>query len=154
MGKRKVFERQILDVNTGELHSEEVHYRYDNTETYGMHRTTSGLGWIKDFSGNEMKMLMLLLELEDIKSGVVSYSRLSREHLISFFGKSERHIASIIAALEAKKALVRLTQTDIVINPLFFYKGGTKNFKKRYSFYLSAIGETNIEEAGKGFDNE
>lgn len=136
MGKRQVFERQVVDSITGEVASEEVHWRSDNNETFGMHRTTEGSDWVFDFTGNELKMLIVLLEIEDLKTGIVPLSRLTRTHLVEKFGKSDRYVRGILSALEGKNGLIKLSRTDILLNPSYFYQGGTKMFNRKLEFYI------------------
>ena len=136
MTKRKVFEKQILDVATGEIYSEEVHYTSNNNETFGMHRTTEGVDWIFEFTGIELQMMVVLLEIEDLKTGIVSLTPLMKSHLVDKFDKSSRYIREIIASLEHKDALFKITTQDIILNPMYMYKGGTKVFKTKLNNYI------------------
>jgi len=136
MSKRKIFEKQIVDLETGEVVSEERHYKEDNNETFGMHRTTEGINWIFDFTGNELQMLIVLLELEDNNTGIISLSPLKRKHLSNSFKKTDRYIREIITSLEKKKGLYKLSISDILLNPSLFYKGGTKIFKEKYKKWV------------------
>ena len=133
MNKRKIFEKQIVDFETGEVFSEEIHYSKNNEETFGMHRTTEGVDWIFTFTGIELQMMIVLLEIEDLKSGIVSLTPLMKKHISEKFNKSARYIREIISSLEIKDALYKITTQDIILNPSYFYKGGTKNFKSRLS---------------------
>jgi len=153
MSKRKIFEKQIVDFNTGEVTSEESHYTKDNSETFGMHRTTEGVDWIFQFTGNEIQMLVILLELEDNKTGIVSLSHLKKQHLLNKFQKTERYLRSILTSLEGKKALLKLSVNDILLNPTYFYKGGTKIFKAKLNKWKDLNGITEIEP-NTNFDNE
>lgn len=135
MGNRKVFEKQIVDLTTGEVVSEEVHYRHNSNETFGMHRTTEGVDWIFKFTGIELHMLVVLLEIETLNTGMVNLTPLVKKHLANKFEKSSRYIREVIASLESKDALVRVTGQDIVLNPSYFYKGGTKTFKNKMLMY-------------------
>lgn len=121
---------------TNEIHIEEEHYRYDNNESFGMHRTTEGIDWIFTFTGNELQMLMVLLEIEDLKTGIVSLSPLTREHICSKFKMKSRMLRTIVLELEKKNGLKKLTQSDFILNPQLFYKGGTKVFKAKLRTYL------------------
>ena len=135
MGKRKVFKKQIVDLETGEVVSEEVHYRQNNNETYGMHRTTEGVEWIFQFTGIELHLLVVLLEIETLNTGMVNLTPLVKRHLADKFDKTPRYIREVIASLEAKDALIRVTTQDLVLNPSYFYKGGTKTFKNKMIMY-------------------
>lgn len=141
MGKFKVFEKQIYDSETGEAFIEEQHYRYDNNESFGMHRTTEGIDWIFTFTGNELQMLMVLLEIEDNKTGIVSLSPLVRDHICFKFKMKSRMLRSIILELEKKNGLLKLSQSDFLLNPQLFYKGGTKVFKSKLETYNKAKNE-------------
>lgn len=137
MSKRKVFEKQIVDISTGEIYSEEVHYSSNDNETFGMHRTTEGVDWVFQFTGIELQMMIVLLEIEDLKTGIVSLTPLMKQHISSKFEKTGRYMREIIASLESKNALYKITTQDIILNPIFMYKGGTKVFKTKLNTYNS-----------------
>jgi hypothetical protein len=141
MNKRKIFEKQIVDFSTGEIHSEEIHYSKNNEETFGMHRTTEGVDWIFQFTGVELQMMIILLEIEDLKSGLVSLTPLMKKHIAEKFNKTDRYIREVISSLETKKALVKITTQDIILNPSYFYKGGTRQFKTKYEIFLNYLNE-------------
>lgn len=138
--KRKVFEKQIVDLQTGEVVSEEVHYNSNNNETFGMHRTTEGIDWIFKFTGIELQMMIVLLEIEDLKTGLISLTPLTREHICHKFNVSDRYIREVIKSLVDKDALIKITSQDLMLNPSYMYKGGTKIFKQKYQTYLKYKG--------------
>lgn len=138
--KRKVFEKQIVDLQSGEVVSEEIHYHSNNAETFGMHRTTEGVDWIFKFTGIEFQMMIVLLEIEDLKTGLISLTPLIREHVCSKFDKSDRYVREIIKSLVDKDAVVKITSQDLMLNPSYMYKGGTKIFKQKYQTYLKYKG--------------
>ena len=133
--KRRLFELQNYDTNTGEVTTVSKLTVENHNETFGMHRTTEGIDWVFKFTGAELQMLIVLLEVEDLKSNVVELSSLKRQHLITSFGISAKSFNRILRQLEDKNALTRMTHSDIILNPLFFHKGGTKEWKKKYSNY-------------------
>ena len=54
--KRKVFEKQIVDLQSGEVVSEEIHYHSNNAETFGRFKRAFGRS---DFSleGSRSKVI-------------------------------------------------------------------------------------------------
>ena len=92
--------------------------------------------WIMLFTGNEVQLLILLLAFEDERTETVILTVNIRKRLAQLFGKSYRYVQRIIQQLEAKGALIRLSQDDLFLNPMYFYKGGTKNWKARNERYL------------------
>ena len=107
----------------------------DPDETFACHRNTNGVDWIFKFTGIELHMLVVLLEIETLNTGMVNLTPLVKKHLANKFEKSSRYIREVIASLESKDALVRVTGQDIVLNPSYFYKGGTKTFKNKMLMY-------------------
>lgn len=107
----------------------------DTVETFGMHRTTEGVSWILNFTGIEIHMMVVLTELENTATDMVSLTPLVKKHLADKFDKTPRYIREVIASLEAKDALIRVTTQDLVLNPSYFYKGGTKTFKNKMLMY-------------------
>lgn len=106
-------------------------FRYGLSETFSMVRTTDTLDWVHKFSGNELKLLLLLLEYEDKNTGVVTLGSVSRRKLREGFGKSARYIQEIMQYLEMKRGFVRITKTELMINPMYLYKGSSGNFVKK-----------------------
>ena len=45
-------------------------------------------------------------------------------------------LRTIVLELEKKNGLKKLTQSDFILNPQLFYKGGTKVFKAKLRTYL------------------
>ncbi len=109
----------------------------NDNETFGMHRTTEGVDWVFQFTGIELQMMIVLLEIEDLKTGIVSLTPLMKQHISSKFEKTGRYMREIIASLESKNALYKITTQDIILNPIFMYKGGTKVFKTKLNTYNS-----------------
>lgn len=128
------------------LKDSKLNERYKNSqtiekiETFGMHRTAKningGIDWVFNFTGNELQMLMVLLAIENPKNDLVEISILKKEHLLKSFNFSKQMFNRILASLENKEALIRITNSDIMLNPAYFYQGGTKNWKIKYENFL------------------
>jgi len=129
---RKIFEKQTVDFATGEVKSIQSLVNFKHNETFGMHRTTEGIDWVFGFTGNELQMLMVLLAIENPKNDLVEISMLKKEHLLKSFNFSKQMFNRILSSLEKKGALIRITNTDIMLNPSYFYQGGTVNWKVKY----------------------
>ena len=133
----KIYEEQIVDMETGEVKTITTKSVSSNSERFGFHRTTEGIEWICDFSGNEMKMLMILLEFENDKTMTVSLSKLEKDHILNLLNISKQYFYRVIKALIENDALVKLSSSDFVLNPMFFYRGGSLKWKGKYEFYNS-----------------
>jgi hypothetical protein len=92
--------------------------------------------WIMLFTGNEVQLLILLLAFENERTETIILTVNIRKRLAQLFGKSYRYVQRIMQQLEAKGALLRLSQDDMLVNPMYFYKGGTKNWKTKNERYL------------------
>ena len=137
MAKRKIFEQQIVDLDSGEVTKITTTSIVKNNETFGMYRTTTGVEWVLDFSGKELQLLMVLLNYEDLKSRIVPLSALTRKTITEMFNISPSTLSHLIKQMEDKKHLLRLTKTDILLNPSFFYKGSSLDLIQRITeFYI------------------
>jgi hypothetical protein len=129
--KRRLFESQTIDFTTGEVKSITTVTVRNTNERFGMYRSTEGLEWIKDFTGKEIQMMMLLNHLENSETKIVNISPLIKKEIYSFFSISKSTFSDIIGRMEDKKFLIRLTSNDILLNPSFFYKGSSKDVLPR-----------------------
>lgn len=126
---RKVFERQVV-TSDGELLSTETIRAGSNEELFFFARTTQGLEWIKSFRElQDLQLLMILVEYQDIKSGVAVITKLQIEEIAKFFGKNEKTIRNSISRLIQVKAVYKIANQNYLINPEMFYKGGSKLLK-------------------------
>jgi hypothetical protein len=135
--KRKIFEQQTIDLETGEVSKITTVSVSKNNETFGMYRTTTGVEWVLDFQGKELQMMMTLVHFEDIKTRIVALSSLTRKNLLEMFKISKSTFSHLIKAMEDKKYLIRLSPTDILLNPSYFYKGSSSDLTKRISEFYS-----------------
>lgn len=129
--KRKIFEQQIIDVTTGEITSVTQVTVSKFNETFVMGRTTDGLEWLVDLSGNEIKLLMFLTEIEDLKTKLTYLTPTIRKYLMERMKIGKNMLSKLIAGLEQKELLVRISNSEISLNPKCFYKGSSKDITKR-----------------------
>ena len=130
MPKVKVFERIVIDKETGEVLENSVKYKEKyKKERYTMLRLTEGISWMLKFTGNEMTLLVLLLEYERPDTNAIAITPEIRQSIVTFFGKSDRYVRSLFAALDKKDAIRKCSDTMIVINPIYFYKGSSYNLQ-------------------------
>lgn len=141
--KRKIFEKQIIDYETGEITSVTTVSAAKFAESFSMCRTTSGIEWLFELTGNEIKTIIFLLEIENIKTKIVSFGPTDRKTLAQSLKVSPSKISYILKSLEEKAFLIRLNRTELVLNPKGFYKGSSKDVHPRIKefdrVYLSKI---------------
>lgn len=142
----KIFESQIVDYETGEIKSVTTITANKSEETFGMHRSTEGVDWVLKFKGIELQMVIFLLELENIKSGIITISSLQKQSLLDKFKISASYYHRIISNLIDSHTLVKLSPSDFLLNPCYFYKGGTKLWKSKYDFFMSKLPTTDRQE--------
>ena len=108
-------------------------------ETKLNYRTTEGLKWISMFKGQELQMLMLLTHFENINTHIVSLSPLIREEIRSILKIKPSAFSNIIKELSNKKCLIKLSHSDLLLNPIYFYKGSSSNLKNRIEEFNNKI---------------
>ena len=136
---RKIFEVQTIDFSTGEIKSIKTTTVDKFKERFSMCRTTNGVEWVKDFSGKELQMIIVLNNMENLETHRISLTPLSREDIFKFFEITKSTFSHIINDMEEKRFLLRLSKSDLLLNPSFFYKGESvyvaeriKNFNNLY----------------------
>lgn len=139
--KRKIFEKQIIDFETGEITSITTVTAAKMSEEFFMGRTTENLGWLYELSGNEIKALIYLLDLEPLPKGenrtdkvlinLVPFGPTHREELQNILGCSPQYLRRLMKGLESKAWLIRINKSEIVLNPKGFYKGASKDVLPR-----------------------
>ena len=131
MAKRRVFESKTLDMLTGEITSITTVTVQKQTEKFIMCRTTETLAWIKEFTGKELQMLMVLNHMENLQTKTVTLTPLVRKELQEFFDIGKSTLSGMLSQMEDKKFLLKLSNSDILLNPGFFYKGESKEVLQR-----------------------
>ena len=136
---RKIFERQIVDVETGEIVRTTSEYVRKNTETFFMGRTTEGIEWLLNFKNlTEVQLLILMLELENKNNkNIITFTKLQLEETSKILNVAEITIKKCIQSLINNDFLVRVTRSNYIANPLTFYKGGTVELKSKLVAYNS-----------------
>ena len=129
--KRKIFEKQIIDMETGEITSVTTVTASKFAESFSMCRTTSGIEWLFELTGNEIKTLIFLLELEREKTKKVVFGANDRKDLAEILGCSLASVSRVLKHLEDKGYLIRLNNQELVLNPKGFYKGSSKDVLPR-----------------------
>ena len=107
-----------------------------NVESYQCIRTTEGVDWVLKFTGNEIQMIVLLVSIENSKTGLIYLSESNKKYLIDKFNSSERYIREIIKSLVDKDAVFKINSRELIVNPLYVYKNGLAPFKQKYQTYL------------------
>src|ERR1035437_2809130 len=120
---RYLFESQTINTETGEIVSSHTTEVTKINERFIMCRTTDSLSWLKEFTGRELQMLMVLNQIENIQTKTVTLTPLIRKEIMEFFQISKTSLSTILTGMEDKKFLLRLSQSDILLNPIYIYKG-------------------------------
>ena len=128
---RKIFEQQTIDIDTGEVKTIRKTIISKNNETFGMYRLTTGAEWILDFQGRELQLIMVLLHFEDMKTRIVPMSHLVRKSILELFKISSSTLSNMLRDMEDKGFLLKLSRNDLLLNPLYFYRGGSHDIKQR-----------------------
>ena len=131
MAKRRLFESKTLDMTTGEIVSITTVTVQKQTERFIMCRTTETLSWIKEFTGKELQMLMVLNHMENLQTKTVTLTPITRKEIQEFFGIGKSTLSGIFSQMEDKRFLLKLSNSDILLNPGFFYKGESKDVLQR-----------------------
>ncbi len=143
--KRKIYEKQIVDTETGEVITSMSVSVSKFNETFLMARNTDALNWLYELTGNEIKTLVFFTDLEDLQKGenltgetllsICKFTPIERKRLASVLNCSDRFLRRIIASLEKLGWLIKLSNSDYLINPCGFYKGSSKELGKRIVEY-------------------
>jgi hypothetical protein len=133
-----IIEKQIVDYQTGETTSITTLSVKKFAERFVLCRKTNGLGWVNKLSGTEIKLLINLLEFENLQTHVVSLSKLQYARLCEMMNLTKKRCQQLLVDLEAKHALGSLTDTDFILNPAYFYQGESKDVLARINdFYIA-----------------
>lgn len=151
MGKVKVFERIVIDKATGEILEEDVKYKDKyKKEKYSMVRLTEGAGWMLKFTRNEMILLILLLEFQRDDTNAIAFTPEIRKRIVEFFDMSDRYVRSLFDSLDKKDAIRKCSNTCLVLNPSYFYKGRTQDFQLMYDSWLMTKQSVDIKRSKLG----
>lgn len=133
MSRRKIFEKQVVDVQTGELLSTTSEYVSENTERFFMGRTTEGIEWLLNFNNlTEVQLFLMMIELENPKNKyIIPFSKLQVEESSQILKMSEAMVRKCLTNLVKNNFLARVCSGNYIANPLTFYQGGTKTLKEK-----------------------
>lgn len=137
----RLFESKTIDFTTGEVTSITTVTVRKLNERFSMCRTTDGLSWLKKFTSKELQMLMVLNDMENLQTKTVSLTPLIRKEIQEFFEISKTTLSGMLTAMETKGFLVRLSSSDILLNPSYFYKGESKDVAKRIKQFYEVYEE-------------
>lgn len=139
--KRKIYEKQIVDFDSGELISSTTVSASKFYETFLMARNTETLDWLYQLSGNEIKAIVFFSDLEEIPKGenttghtimyLCKYTMSERKKLASILNCSDRYLRRLISNLEEKGWLIEVNKYEYLLNPAGFYKGPSKEVINR-----------------------
>lgn len=134
--KRKIYEKQIVDLDSGEIITSTTVSASKFYETFLMARNTESLEWLYKLSGNEIKTIVFFSDLEEIPRGenttgqvimyLCKYTMSERKKLSSILNCSDRYLRRLISSLEDKGWLLEVNKHEYLLNPAGFYKGPSK----------------------------
>jgi len=131
---RKIFETQMVSPD-GEIVSITTLTVAKFYETYVAGRTTDGLEWLDDLTGLEVKLLMYLTEIEDLKTKITNLGTTFRQKLMKRLDIKANTLVKYLKALEDKKYLIRLSSNELILKPSAFYKGHSKEVAPRIAAF-------------------
>lgn len=125
---RKVFEKQTIDLATGEVVSIVSEYSSKNHEKFFLGRTTEGIEWIRNFNNvTEIYLFLAMLSLENTSNNyVITLSAMQINEYSVLFKCSEVYIRKCLQNLIKNDFLVRVAKCNYLANPDTFYMGGSK----------------------------
>ena len=132
---KKVFQQTTVDGLTGELLKDHSIYVTKTVEVFGMYRKTDGLDWLINLTGNELKLLIILADVSDSADGSVSLSKVRREKMCNLLGIKGRSLSLLLQKLNAKDAIFRINNNDLLVNPATFFRCATNELKQRIQIY-------------------
>jgi hypothetical protein len=134
--KRKLYETQTIDLETGEMLTYTSVSVSKFNETFLMARNTEELDWLYELNGNEIKTIIYFTDLENLPRGenktgkvlmnVCKFTQIERKRLAAILKCTDRHLRRLLSTLEKKGWLIRLSLSEYLVNPCGFYKGSSK----------------------------
>jgi hypothetical protein len=137
MSRRKIFEKQTVDFQTGEIKAISAEYVSDNTERFVMGRTTDGTEWLAGLNNiTELRLFLIMIEMaRPNQNYLIIFTSYQAKGCADILGVSESMIVKSITKLIKADFLIRLSKSNYLANPLTFYQGGTKELMARNKIY-------------------
>lgn len=148
MGTKRNVKVQIYIDEDGVPKQSQESYEYTNDETFGMIRFTSGTGHLHKYTGNELLLMIELLQLQDKNTGIVSLTASYRRILCNKCSISYRYLLRLISSIELKGGLKRCARNEIALNPTHFHKGSTNHVLTKIESYAKLKINNDDEERG------
>lgn len=107
----------------------------------------TGFEWFKRFSALEIRTMVYLNEIRDPKERVSRLTTSGRLSLCSFAVLSRSSFYRVLRSLEKKHGIIKLNMDELIVNPSFFFRGGTINLRREISQFYTLYNErygTNI----------
>jgi hypothetical protein len=142
--KTKLYEEVMVDHETGEVETVTWTTVQEFNETFGCYRMTNGIGWMKMFDLHEILLVTALGQYEDYKTHVIAFTTSVRKAACDFLKVSNRTMYRIINSLVGKHVIIKMTRDEFLLNPAYFFRGGSKELLKRiqdfYKLYNDKYG--------------
>lgn len=145
-GRRKVFEKQIIDYETGEVSSVISEYTSKNIEKFFLGRTTDGIEWVRKFNNTmELYLFLALLGLESVNNGyVITLTSFQIDEYSKLFKCSVSYVRKCLGKLVENDFLIKVGRCNYLANPDTFYVGGSKVRAEKRLKYVSMKVESDI----------
>ena len=135
MSKKVTYRREVVDYTTGEVLHSTVEYKI-KSDNFKFHMSNADLSWIKNFNNlTELQVLYLLMEYEDLKSGVVYVDSDRKKAMAKYLDLSNASIVKALENLVVNDSIVRVRRGCYMVNPLILFQGGTATLENKIEKY-------------------
>ena len=148
MATKRNVKVQIYIDSDGVPHKSQQSYEYTNDETFGMIRFTSGTGHLHKYTGNELLLMIEMLQIQDKNTDLISMTPSYRRILCGKCKISYRYLLRLISSIELKGGLKRCGRNEIALNPTHFHKGSTNHVLDKIEWYAKLKINNDDEERG------
>lgn len=135
MKKKQIFEKQTIDLITGEVVTVTTSSLRGNEEKFVMGRTTEGFEWLKDLTALELKMLMIMVNNKSRNDNMIPLPDGRICDIAITLGLSLVTLKNALRELRIKKLIKEVSRGTFLVDPCTFYTGGSDNWKSMYKEY-------------------
>lgn len=128
---KQVFNSVATDYTTGEVKETRSVVVSQFKTRFMMINLTEGTEKFHTLTGNEIKLCIEFLNIENKQSNLVSLSPDIKAKIINAFDFSETYYRKVLNSLENKGIIAKKTRLDYVVNPAYFYIGSTNDIKAK-----------------------
>lgn len=137
MKKRVIHEQKIVDSDTGEVITIESSSLRGNDETFIMCRTTDGFHHLKNLTGLDILLLMVLASKKNHKDNFIVAPKSVLLQICKLLGCSYKSSERSLSRLRELKLIKKPKNGVYVVNPIAFYSGGSNK-------WITSLNEYNL----------